>query len=498
MSTAKKQRGTASRRTAKRSAEGSAPLVDPSDTSTATPVGRSAVGPGGGSAPGRPRESASQRPAASSSPAESPKRKGGLPAAAAAAGDRRHGIAAEEPPRRLDQTETPESVALATHGSRHRGPATTCGQRRRVVPAVDAAARPLAANRRTLAETSPCPDQRSRKAGCAQATKLSQHSDTASSASRAASDVKRASQSPQTGPSRSPRRSGASVEVGESMASTTTKCSQARKGSKRRTSVPVAPKLHPRRSRGTTIQSSRNVHDSLKDDSRSPRTMVEPSASSRASSVYRTAMDALFRRKPPVNTAAADIAWQASANATHAPPTRNTRNLKDECSAIRRSSLHRPSTDASQKAPVEVQCGDIGRFTNEQLPLSVRNTAVTTIASVTVPPGARLPRVPFMYNRGAPDVSSWPTSRAAYGTGFRPPIGLWVFARQYRIWHRVLTFVCLWEFDRHSRKFWPNRVLRIANVSHRMCLPWVQLRALRRRPGIMACPTLHTRARHSK
>ncbi|KAH7972882.1 hypothetical protein HPB52_018437 [Rhipicephalus sanguineus] len=259
MSAAKKQRGAGSRRTGKRVAEDSTPLVDPSETSTAKPVGRPAVG-AGGSTPGRRRESAAQRPAASSRPVASPRRKGGLPTAAAAAGDHRQGITAEEAPRR--------------------------------------------------------------------ATTLSQHGDMASSASRAASKVTQASKSPQIGPRRSPRRSGASVEAPTVAASTTTKGSQSRKDSKHRTAMPVAPKLHRRRARGTTVESSRSVHGSLEDDSRIQRTMIEPSASTRVSSVFRTAMDAMFRRKPPVNAAAPNnIVRQTSANATRALPMRNTCNL---------------------------------------------------------------------------------------------------------------------------------------------------------------------------
>ncbi|KAL3203726.1 hypothetical protein MRX96_041743 [Rhipicephalus microplus] len=104
MSTTKRQRGTASRRTDKRRAEDSAPLLDHSNTSIAIPIGHPAIDPGGSSVPGRRRDSPVQWTRVSSSPVASPRKKSGLPAVAAD-GDHRHGIAADELPRRVDQTE---------------------------------------------------------------------------------------------------------------------------------------------------------------------------------------------------------------------------------------------------------------------------------------------------------------------------------------------------------------------------------------------------------
>ncbi|KAH8027118.1 hypothetical protein HPB51_002272 [Rhipicephalus microplus] len=220
------------------------------------------------------------------------------------------------------------------------------------------------------------------------ATVVSQRGDTASLESRAASKVKQTLKPVVLYPSGSPHRSRVSVEAPKSTASATTKCSQAGKGSKLHTSVPVSANIH--RHHYLAAYST-----APKDESQSPQAVVGPSESTRVSSLYGTAVDALFHPKASVKTAAPDISWQTSGNAAHTPPTRNTRN-QDECSEIRHSSLLCHSSVARKNAWVrEVVRDDLERFTTEDL-VPVQNAAITTIAFVTIPPGSRFPRVPFM------------------------------------------------------------------------------------------------------
>ncbi|KAH6926791.1 hypothetical protein HPB50_022176 [Hyalomma asiaticum] len=136
----------------------------------------------------------------------------------------------------------------------------------------------------------------------------------------------------------------------------------------------------------------------------SPRTTFEPSAtatnaSARVSSALRTAMESVFRRKRPLNGAAANsIAKQTSANATNSIPRRSTGNQKEDCPAVRSPSLESPS-EANQNAQLaQVLCAMVS--THENLPMPTRIAPATTVASTTFPPGARFPRVPFMYIRG--------------------------------------------------------------------------------------------------
>ncbi|KAL3257056.1 hypothetical protein MRX96_046531 [Rhipicephalus microplus] len=59
----------------------------------------------------------------------------------------------------------------------------------------------------------------------------------------------------------------------------------------------------------TATESSHSILDCPKDESQSPQAVVGPSESTRVSSLYGTAVDALFHPKASVKTAAPDISW---------------------------------------------------------------------------------------------------------------------------------------------------------------------------------------------
>ncbi|XP_037577034.1 proteoglycan 4-like [Dermacentor silvarum] len=205
---------------------------------------------------------------------------------------------------------------------------------------------------------------------------------------------------------------------------------------------------------------------------------LAPTVSARVSSAFRTAMDAVFHRKPPFKGGAPNnIPLQTSVYATHTLPRPTAPKPEDQCSATHRSSERaslRPSAEANQGTHSRTLRVVTRKSANEQLP--VQNAPVTTVMAVEIPPGARFPRVPLMLIRGPRMSAGSPEPRMPPGSAPRMLRG---------VEPRMLTDSSFWQ----RPHFPPRAPLTGAVLSAAQMERSVTIGSARRDPAQQVSPT---------